>query len=123
MNKVVVLILTAVFGLFFLAFGVYGVAMEFKSPPLHTVHLFFFGFSILFGAVLIPGVGPIIFGRLKDSVALGEPFLPRFGRRSSQGEVAVVRPARHTDRGEGDEVGGAPDLDAVVRPPVDQGPA
>jgi hypothetical protein len=89
-NDVVVLILTALFGCFFLAFGVYGVAMEFKTPPLHTVHLFFFGFAILFGAILMPGVGTIIFGRLKDGVGLAEPFLPRFGRRASQGEVAVA---------------------------------
>jgi hypothetical protein len=123
MNKVVVLILTAVFGLFFLAFGVYGTVLEFKAPPVHTVHLAFFLFLVLLGAVTMPGVGTIIFARLKDGLGLATPFIPTFGRRASQGEIAVVRPVRRTDRGEGDEVGGAPDPDAVVRPPVDQGPA
>lgn len=94
MNKIVVLILTAVFGLFFLAFGVYGTVLEFRSPPLHTVHLAFFLFFILFGAVLMPGVGTIIFARLKDGVALAEPFVPRFGRRASQGEIAVAPPEK-----------------------------
>jgi hypothetical protein len=102
MNKVLVLILSAIFGLFFLAFGVYGVAMEFKTPPLHTVHLFVFGFLILLGAVLIPGVGPIIFARLKDNVGLAAPLLPAFGRRASQGEVAIAAPkTRDSMPGEG----------------------
>lgn len=96
MNKIVVLILTAVFGLFFLAFGVYGVALEFKAPPVHTVHLFLFLFCILFGAVLMPGVGTVIFAKLKDSAELAGPYLPRFGRRASQGEIAV-EPAKKTE--------------------------
>jgi hypothetical protein len=93
LNRVVVLILTAIFGLFFLAFGVYGVAMEMKAPPLHTTHLFFFGFMVLLGAVLMPGVGTIIFARLKDGVGLAEPFIPRFGRREKSGEVVAAAPA------------------------------
>ena len=90
MNKILVLILTAIFGLFFLALGVYGVAMEFKSPPLHTIHLSFFLFFVLLGAVLMPGVGSIVFARLKDGVDLAGPFIPRFGRRASQGEIAIA---------------------------------
>lgn len=92
MNKVVVLILTAIFGLFFLAFGVYGVVLEFKVPPVHTTHLAFFLFLILLGSVLMPGVGTIIFGKLKDGVDLAGPYFPTFGRRASQGEIAVTPP-------------------------------
>jgi hypothetical protein len=97
MNKIVVLILTAVFGLFFLAFGVYGTVVEFKSPPLHTVHLAFFLFFILFGAVLMPGVGVVIFGKLRDSVGLAREIAPTFGRRASQGEIAVGSPEKKPD--------------------------
>jgi hypothetical protein len=93
MNKIVVLILTAVFGLFFLAFGVYGTVLEFKVPPVHTVHLGLFVFFILLGAVLMPGVGTVIFGRLKDGVELAGPYLPRFGRRASQGEISALEDA------------------------------
>lgn len=92
MNKIVVLILTAVFGLFFLAFGVYGTVVEFKSPPLHTVHLAFFLFFILFGAVLMPGVGTVIFAKLRDSAELARDVAPTFGRRASQGEIAIAPP-------------------------------
>jgi ABC-type thiamin/hydroxymethylpyrimidine transport system permease subunit len=94
MNKIVVLILTAIFGLFFLAFGVYGTVVEFRTPPLHTVHLAFFLFFILFGAVLMPGVGTIIFAKLKDSAALARDMAPTFGRRASQGEVAIAPPEK-----------------------------
>jgi ABC-type thiamin/hydroxymethylpyrimidine transport system permease subunit len=93
MNRIVVLILTAVFGLFFLAFGVYGTVVEFRSPPLHTVHLAFFLFFILFGAVLMPGVGTVIFAKLRDSAELARDVAPTFGRRASQGEIALAPPA------------------------------
>lgn len=90
MNKILVLLLTTIFGLFFLAFGVAGVALEYKTPPLHTVHLFVFGFFILLGAVLMPGVGTIIFAKLKDGNAIAHEWAPTFGRRASQGEIAVA---------------------------------
>lgn len=89
MNKIIALLLAVIFGLFFLAFGVIGVAMEFKVPPPHTTHLFLFGFFILLGATLIPGIGNLIFGRLKDGEQLARPYVPIFGRRMSQGEVEV----------------------------------
>src|SRR5689334_12558832 len=101
MNKLVVLILTVVFGLFFLAFGVYGTVLEFKAPPVHTVHLAFFLFFILLGASLFPGVGQLILSRLRDGADIAGPYLPRFGRRASQGEIvappAPVPPAHLPD--------------------------
>jgi hypothetical protein len=90
MNRILVLLLTVVFGLFFLAAGVAGVALEYRTPPVHTTHLFAFLFLVLLGAVLMPGVGTIIFARLKDGAALAEDFVPHAGRRASQGEVAIA---------------------------------
>lgn len=92
MNKVLGLVLTAVFGLFFLAFGVYGVAMEYHGTTVHTSHLIGFLFLVLLGASIFPGVGGVIFARLKDGVGLAGPYLPTFGRRASQGEVMVPPP-------------------------------
>jgi ABC-type thiamin/hydroxymethylpyrimidine transport system permease subunit len=101
MNKLIVLFLSAVFGLFFLAFGVYGTVLEFKVPPVHTTHLGIFIFLILLGSVIMPGVGTIIFAKIKDGVGLAGPYLPTFGRRASQGEVAVAPPSPDAMPGEG----------------------
>jgi hypothetical protein len=97
MNKIILLILSAIFGLFFLAFGVYGVVMEFKVPPMHPTHLFVFCFFILLGASLFPWIGAVIFGRIKDGLALAGPYIPTFGRRASQGEIAVTPPPKPPD--------------------------
>lgn len=110
MNKIIGMILSAIFGLFFMAAGIAGVALEYKTPPVHTTHLFGFLFLLLLGATLVPWVGALIFGRLKDGIELAGPYFPTFGRRASQGEVAVApthaaTPAPHVDRGEGSEVG------------------
>jgi hypothetical protein len=90
MNRILILLLSAIFGLFFLAFGVVGVALEYRTPPVHTTHLGGFLFMVLLGAVIVPGVGPLIFARLKDGVGLAGPYIPTFGRRASQGEVAIA---------------------------------
>lgn len=92
MNKVLVAILSAVFGLFFLAFGVYGVAMEYRGAAVHTSRLIGFLFLVLLGASIFPGIGGVIFSRLKDGVGLAGPYLPTFGRRASQGEVMIEPP-------------------------------
>ena len=83
MNKAMLLLVTIIFGLFFLAFGVYGTVLEFKTPPVNTIHLAFFLFLVLLGSVTMPGVGTIIFSKLKDVGGLAGPYLPTFGRRAS----------------------------------------
>jgi hypothetical protein len=93
MNRIVGLLLSAVFGLFFLAAGVAGVALEYRTPPVHTTHLFAFLFLVLLGASLFPWVGPLVFARIKDSAGLAGQYLPTFGRRASQGEVVAAPPA------------------------------
>jgi hypothetical protein len=94
MNRIVGLILSAVFGLFFLAAGVAGVALEYRTPPVHTTHLFAFLFLVLLGASLFPWVGPLVFARIKDSAGLAGQYLPAFGRRASQGEGVVAAPQK-----------------------------
>lgn len=92
MNKIVVLIATILFGLFFLAFGVAGVALEYQTPPVHTSHLVGFLALILLGAILMPGVGAVIFGRLKDGVSLAADVAPRFGGRRDYDPQIPVAP-------------------------------
>lgn len=92
MNKIVVLIATILFGLFFLALGVSGVALEYQTPPVHTTHLVGFLALILLGAVMMPGVGVIIFGKLKDGVSLAADVAPRFGGRRDYDPQIPVAP-------------------------------
>jgi hypothetical protein len=91
MNRIVVLAFTILFGLFFLALGVSGVALEYQTPPVHTTHLVGFLALILLGAIMMPGVGAVIFAKLRDGVTLAADVAPRFGgRRDYDPQIPVV---------------------------------
>lgn len=92
--RIALLIMATIFGLFFMALGVVGVALEYQTPPVHMMHLGAFLFSILLGSMLVPGVGALIMGRLVNVIALAGDArrATGFGRRSGE----IDRPTSST---------------------------